>query len=170
MDYLKEYYERYDEEGRLLSRHGQVEYRTTMKYIHDCLRRADGKAVLEIGAGTGRYSVALAREGFTVTAVELLRHNLDQLAKKLDGTEPITLLQGSALDLSAFPDGSFDVTLLLIPRLIHLGVGCRRGVSAAAIEEAVKAALSQASLRGEAVVSVSSLSGTSVADGPMRML
>lgn len=119
MDYLKEYYERYDEEGRLLSRHGQVEYRTTMKYIHDCLRRADGKAVLEIGAGTGRYSVALAREGFTVTAVELLRHNLDQLAKKLDGTEPITLLQGSALDLSAFPDGSFDVTLLLGP-MYHL--------------------------------------------------
>ena len=37
MDYLNEYYTNYDEEGRLLSRHGQVEYRTTMKYIRESL-------------------------------------------------------------------------------------------------------------------------------------
>ena len=36
MDYLESYYLNYDEEGRLLSRHGQVEYRTTMR----CIRRA----------------------------------------------------------------------------------------------------------------------------------
>ena len=29
--FLEEYYNHYDEEGRLLSRHGQVEYLTTMK-------------------------------------------------------------------------------------------------------------------------------------------
>ena len=28
MNYLEEYYIKYDEEGRLLSRHGQVEYLT----------------------------------------------------------------------------------------------------------------------------------------------
>ena len=38
MDYLEEYYSKYDEEGRLLSRHGQVEYLTTMKYIHAYLQ------------------------------------------------------------------------------------------------------------------------------------
>ncbi len=32
MNYLEEYYNNYDEEGRLLSRHGQVEYLTTMRY------------------------------------------------------------------------------------------------------------------------------------------
>ena len=31
MNYLEEYYNNYDEEGRLLSRHGQVEYLTTMR-------------------------------------------------------------------------------------------------------------------------------------------
>ena len=31
MNYLENYYNAYDEEGRLLSRHGQVEYLTTMK-------------------------------------------------------------------------------------------------------------------------------------------
>ena len=37
MNYLEQYYSNYDEEGRLLSKHGQVEYITTMKYIHDYL-------------------------------------------------------------------------------------------------------------------------------------
>ena len=37
MSYLDEHYNNYDEEGRLLSQHGQVEYLTTMKYIRECL-------------------------------------------------------------------------------------------------------------------------------------
>ena len=37
MNYLEEYYNNYNEEGRLLSRHGQVEYLTTMRYIKECL-------------------------------------------------------------------------------------------------------------------------------------
>ena len=41
------------------------------------------------------------------------------LRAKLDGTEPITALQGNALDLSLFPDGSFDLTMLLGP-MYHL--------------------------------------------------
>ena len=111
MEYLRAYYENYDEEGRLLSRHGRVEYITTMKYIHEFA--AGAVRILEVGAGTGRYSVQLAREGFDVTAVELFAHNLEVLRSKLDGSEPITALQGNALDLSRFPDGSFDMTLLL---------------------------------------------------------
>lgn len=31
---LKQYYETYDEDGRLLSKHGQVEFITTQKYMH----------------------------------------------------------------------------------------------------------------------------------------
>lgn len=119
MDYLNEYYSNYNEEGRLLSRHGQVEYRTTMKYIRESLTGIDDPAILEVGAGTGRYSVTLAKEGYRVTAVELVGHNLDILKSKLDGTEPITALQGNALDLSALPDGRFDLTMLLGP-MYHL--------------------------------------------------
>ena len=119
MDYLNEYYSRYDEGGRLLSRHGQVEYRTTMKYIRESLAGIDDPAILEVGAGTGRYSVTLAKEGLRVTAVELVGHNLQQLRAKLDGSEPIVTLQGNALDLSALPDESFDLTMLLGP-MYHL--------------------------------------------------
>ena len=104
MSLLDEYYNSRDEDKRLLSQHGQVEYLTTMKYIHECTSRFDSPKILEVGAGTGRYSVALAKEGYSVTAVELVQHNLDILRSKLNGDEPITAIQGDALDLSSFRD------------------------------------------------------------------
>ena len=119
MNYLEEYYNAYDEEGRLLSRHGQVEYLTTMKYIEKCLKGLSNPGIIEVGAGTGRYSVTLAKRGLRVTAVELIEHNLEILRSKLDGTESITTMQGNALDLSHFPDDSFDLTMLLGP-MYHL--------------------------------------------------
>ena len=119
MDYLKEYYTEYDEDGRLLSRHGQVEYLTTMKYIRESLEGVPGPEILEVGAGTGRYSVTLAKQGLSVTAVELVPHNLEVLRSKLDGTEPIAAMEGNALDLSFLADDSFDLTMLLGP-MYHL--------------------------------------------------
>lgn len=127
---LEQYYEEYDEDGRLLLRHGQVEYLTTMRCIKECIAllaspdgtRHDGHmgpSILEVGAGTGRYSVTLAKEGFHVTAVELVPHNLDLLRAKLDGTEPIVTMRGDARDLSALADSSFDLTLVLGP-MYHL--------------------------------------------------
>ena len=119
MNYLEEYYNNYDEEGRLLSRHGQVEYLTTMKYIKECLECISDPSILEVGAGTGRYSVTLAKQGLQVTAVELIKHNLEKLRSKLNGTEPIITMQGNALELSLLPDNSFDLTMLLGP-MYHL--------------------------------------------------
>lgn len=119
MGYLEDYYNNYDEEGRLLSRHGQVEYLTTMKYIRECLAGLSEPAILEVGAGTGRYSVTLAKQGHRVTAVELVSHNLELLKSKLDGSEPLTAIQGNALDLSFLPDAAFDLTMLLGP-MYHL--------------------------------------------------
>lgn len=37
-DYLTNYYEMYDENGRLISKHGMVEYLTTMKYVEKYLK------------------------------------------------------------------------------------------------------------------------------------
>ena len=119
MSYLEDFYNNYDEEGRLLSRHGQVEYLTTMKYIRECLACVSEPTVLEIGAGTGRYSVTLAKQGYRVTAVELVSRNLELLRSKLDGSEQITTILGNALDLSALPDASFSLTMLLGP-MYHL--------------------------------------------------
>lgn len=117
-DYLMNYYNGYDEDGRLEnSRLGRVEYLTTRRYL-DPLLTADSK-IAEIGAGTGRYSVTLAKEGYDVTAVELVQHNLDILKSKLDGNENIKTFLGNALDLNMLEDNTYDVTLLLGP-MYHL--------------------------------------------------
>ena len=112
------FYDRADEDGRLPgTRHGQLEYRTTMSFIR---RYADaGSKVLEIGAGTGRYSIAIAKEGMDVTAVELVGSNLAVLRENSRGMENIRAYQGDATDLSRFGDGSFDVTLVFGP-MYHL--------------------------------------------------
>ncbi len=119
MNFLEEYYSHYDEEGRLLSKHGQVEYLTTMKYIQEYLCEDKTKRILEIGAGTGRYSITLAKEGYQVDALELTEHNLNILKGKLSGEERITTEQGNALDLSRYADNTFDLTLMLGP-MYHL--------------------------------------------------
>lgn len=115
--YLIEHYSNYDEDSRLLPRHGSVEFLTTMRYIEKYIRPDD--RILEIGAGTGRYSHTLARRGYAVDAVELVEHNIDVFRQNTMPEENITVTQGNALDLSVFPDESYDITLLLGP-LYHL--------------------------------------------------
>ena len=118
MNYLERYYNEYDEDGRLENnRIGQIEYLTTRRYL-DPLLTKDCKTA-EIGAGTGRYSVTLAKEGYDVTAVELVQHNLDILKSKLDGSEKIETYLGNALDLHMLADNTYDITLLLGP-MYHL--------------------------------------------------
>jgi len=80
MDYLKNYYEHYDEDGRLLSKHGMVEYLTTMHYIEKYLV-PNGK-ILEIGAATGRYSHALAQRGYHVDA-ETVRKKIEYVNERV---------------------------------------------------------------------------------------
>jgi ubiquinone/menaquinone biosynthesis C-methylase UbiE len=118
---LEEYYNNYDEEGRLLRKYGQVEYITTMKYIHYLLtdKKKEQCRILEVGAGTGRYAVSLAREGYRIDAVELIQHNLDILKSKIQPLDPIEVKQGNALYLSCYKDEIFDMTLLLGP-MYHL--------------------------------------------------
>lgn len=114
---ITQFYANYDEEGRLLSRHGSVEYLTTMRYIEKYLR--PGMRILEIGAATGRYSHALARQGYEVDAVELVQHNIEIFLGNTQPGERITIRQGDARDLSFLASESYDLTLLLGP-MYHL--------------------------------------------------
>lgn len=116
-EYVKKHYENYDEDGRLLSKHGMVEYITTMKYIEKYLK--PGMRILEIGAATGRYSHALARKGYHVDAVELVEHNIEMFRRNTKKGENVTITQGNAVDLSEFKNDTYDITLLLGP-MYHL--------------------------------------------------
>ena len=114
MSKLENYYGKFCEDKRLLSRHGQVEYTTSMKYIHKYLKSED--RILDIGAGTGRYSVALSNEGYQVDAIELVKYNLGILKKK---NSSVKAYQGNAMKLSRFPDKEFDLVLVFGP-MYHL--------------------------------------------------
>lgn len=145
MTNIEKYYNKFHEEHRLTTRHGQVEFRTTLHYIEKAIRwlsdaerrietdydwksvknRADRVGlglstsplkIADIGAGTGRYSVELCHRGYDVTAVELVKHNLEILRAK---HENIKTWQGDARNLSFLDDKSFDITLLFGP-LYHL--------------------------------------------------
>ena len=106
-----------NEDRRFEKRWCWIEYQTTLRYIHKYLR--PGSKILEIGAGTGRYSLALAREGYHVTAVELVEHNLDILRSKITPDMTIQAMQGNALDLGMLADESYDMTLVFGP-MYHL--------------------------------------------------
>lgn len=109
---LIKYYNKFNEEKRLDTKHGRVEYLTAMKYIHDYLK--DGDKVIDIGAGTGKYSKALFDEGFDVLAIELVKYNLRQIEKK-----NIRCVYGNATNLDKIKDNSYDITLLFGP-MYHL--------------------------------------------------
>lgn len=112
-----DFYNNYDEDGRLMRRSRMPEYLTTMKYIEKYLSK--GAKIIEIGAGTGRYSLTLAEMGYDVTAVELVEHNINIMKKKVKSHHNIKIFQGNACDLSAFKTDTYDIVLLLGP-MYHL--------------------------------------------------
>ena len=114
---MNHYYKNYDEDGRLLPKHGQIEFLTTMRYIQKYL--LPGMQVLEIGAGTGIYSHAIGRIGHEVDAIELIQHNIDIFKGKTSENETITIRQGNATDLSLIESNRYDISLLLGP-MYHL--------------------------------------------------
>ncbi len=114
---LTDYYSNHEEDNRLRSQHGMVEFLTTMRYVGKYLH--PGMRILEIGAGTGRYSHALAQQGYQVDAVELIQHNIDIFKSKTEPGENVAIHQGNAKSLNMFQDDTFDITLLLGP-MYHL--------------------------------------------------
>lgn len=117
-DILDEFYNNScHEETRLVTKHGSIEFLTTIKYIDMYLKSGD--KILEVGAGTGKYSLHYAKQGYDVTSIELIERNLSVLKDGISNDMNIQAYQGDAIDLSIFDDNTFDVTLVLGP-LYHL--------------------------------------------------
>jgi SAM-dependent methyltransferase len=79
------------------------------------------REILDVGCGTGNLAVALAREGFRVTAVDLDQAMVEKAAEKGRAAPHLRFRQ---LDMrvlsSAFPPGSFDKVLCFGNTLVHL--------------------------------------------------
>ena len=112
MNELEKYYNKFNEDKRLLRRHGQVEFFVANKYIDEVIANRQNLDIIDIGAGTGRYSARLADLNHNVTAVELVNKNVSQIKSK---NPNIVAKQGNALNLKKFKDESFDIALLFGP-------------------------------------------------------
>ena len=114
---VSKHYNSRNEDERFEKRSSKIEFIITKKYIDIYLKSTD--KILEIGAGTGRYSLYFADKGYDVSAVELIEKNINVLRGKIAPHHIINVAQGNATDLSLYKDNSFDITLLLGP-MYHL--------------------------------------------------
>ncbi|MGN0346266.1 MAG: class I SAM-dependent methyltransferase [Lachnospiraceae bacterium] len=122
---LEEHYNKFNEDKRLTSRHGFVEYHITMKYVQESLAQimtaekySEKKEckIFDIGAGTGAYCIPLSEEGYDVSAIELVNHNLGRLKQK---GPFVKAKKGNALNLKKYSAEEFDLVLVFGP-MYHL--------------------------------------------------
>ena len=106
----------------------QLEYDLTWRYLERYLP-AQG-SILEVGSATGRYTLELAKRGYTLTAVDLSAGLLEECRKRLAGEgleRQVRLVVADARDLGEVAEKGFDAVLLMGP-LYHLIVEADRKV------------------------------------------
>jgi ubiquinone/menaquinone biosynthesis C-methylase UbiE len=116
---IVDYYTQFDEWGRLDRE--PIEFLVNWHYIRSCLP-AQGH-ILDIGAGPGKYSMALAQHGYEVTLADLTPRLVDIARDKAEQLGVSQQFRGfhvaDATDLSRYEDEAFDAALMLGP-LYHL--------------------------------------------------
>ena len=120
----------------------------------------------------GRFSVDTwaTERGFIITSMELAKQvSAEILIREIpifsDALRPESLPDGLVwadsgelgICVSVRDLKPFNNTLLLVPRALRLGLGCRRGTSAEAVEAAIRQALKANDLRMEAVKDAASI-------------
>jgi SAM-dependent methyltransferase len=75
-------------------------------------RRLDGvETILEVGAGTGAFSIPLAERGYEVTHLDLSPLMIEAARAKAGSLRSLRFVEGNATDLSRFADRFFDLVL-----------------------------------------------------------
>jgi S-adenosylmethionine-dependent methyltransferase len=108
-----------------LERH-QLEYDLTWRYLDQYLPSQG--TILEVGAATGRYTLELAKRGYTLTAVDLSAALIEKCKKNLVDkglASRVQLVVADARDLCKVTEKRFDAVLLMGP-LYHLVVEADR--------------------------------------------
>ena len=104
---------------------GELESHREETYIDDIIQKdhierkllenLDGiSTVFDGGAGSGRFSILLAKKGLNVTHFDISQPMIDkarELAEKEGVSDKITFVKGALEDLSAYKDGEFDLVM-----------------------------------------------------------
>lgn len=117
---IEEYYESINEDNRLVrSNSHKLEFITTTHILDQYINK--DSYILDVGAGTGRYSLYYASKGVSVSALDLMPKHIDLLNLKSKELNVSNLFcdVGDACDLFRYQDQSFDAVLCLGP-LYHL--------------------------------------------------
>ncbi len=135
------------------SLHGLVEFEVTLHVLRRHLPQ--GALILDAGAGPGRYTIALAKEGHRVHLVDISDEQLRIAREKVDEagvSDRVTSIDRmDVCDMSTIPDATYDAVLCLGGALSY--VRDRR-------HDALKELVRVAKPGGLLVVSVMSLLGT----------
>lgn len=92
---------------------------TTYNFLKN--RFSGGKKVLDIGTGTGNYSIAFAGDGYDVTAIDLDSEMIEALKDKTSNSDlSISPLVMNMLDLGRLKKDSFDGAFCIGNSLVHL--------------------------------------------------
>ena len=111
-------YDIFDESTRLDSKATNIEFITSIKYIEDALK--PGMRILDLGAGTGRYSLYFAQKGYEVVAVELVKKHAKAIEDAKTDKMNLKVIHGDALEqLKSMDNESFDIVLCFGP-LYHM--------------------------------------------------
>jgi ubiquinone/menaquinone biosynthesis C-methylase UbiE len=109
---------RYDD--RRFSRGGRVIDARERRAVRDALGPVEGRRVLEIACGTGRFGVALAERGASVVGLDvspaMLARARDR-ARDAGVADRVAFVRGDAAALP-FPDDAFDAVVAV--RFLHL--------------------------------------------------
>jgi ubiquinone/menaquinone biosynthesis C-methylase UbiE len=124
---VRDHYRQYDEQGRLSSPWGQVEYVRTQSIVRRYLPPPPA-VVFDVGGAAGRYACWLAREGYEVHLVDPVPLHVEQ-ARAASAAQPqsplVTCRVGDARHLD-FHDASAAAVLLMGPLYHLVDAGDRR--------------------------------------------
>lgn len=71
------------------------------------------KNILDIGGGTGVFSIPLAKKGYSVTHFDISQEMINKAKENAKGIDNIKFIKGDAKDLGEFSDNEFDLVLNL---------------------------------------------------------
>ena len=99
-----------------------LRWRVIERYLNEA------RTILEVGGGTGAFSLPLARKGFQVTHADFSPKMIEAAKEKAAGITTVQFQLANATDLHMFEDRSFDLVLNMDGAISFCGSAAEKAV------------------------------------------